>query len=435
MNIFIFVGPTVPLAEAEAILPHATFLPPVAQGDLATLLRYKPDVIGIIDGYFERVPAVWHKEILLALKQGIRVIGSASMGALRAAELASFGMEGIGEIFKWYHDGIIDGDDEVAIRHMPADFGYKPMSDAMVNIRKTLHAAQQQNLLSSAIHNQLIAIAKSTYYAERTYAQIWEQAQKEGLAVPPLENVQPIDLKKADGLALLHTLAQETTPSSFVAPNFDFNLSATFARLLDRDVWQKEASTPITHQTIINHARLELPDYHQLAQQANIHDLLLHLAKLMNIQLSEAEIKTGWKKFRQQYSLTDEATYQAWLQNNHLTDDEADELVRDWLMIRRVQHIQSLQKNKGMLRELRLNGRYTPLLQTTIQKETQFNEQDITQLAKQISRTELLSFWWQHQNKKGDPPAVRTFARQHHFPNEEVLWRELLKYYIYHYQK
>ena len=45
------------------------------------------EAIGIIDGYFERVPSVWHKEILWAMAEGIHVFGSASMGALRAAEL------------------------------------------------------------------------------------------------------------------------------------------------------------------------------------------------------------------------------------------------------------------------------------------------------------------------------------------------------------
>ena len=56
----------------------------------------RPVAIGLIDGYFERVPSVSHKEILWAMSQGIVVIGAASMGALRAAELAPFGMLGVG---------------------------------------------------------------------------------------------------------------------------------------------------------------------------------------------------------------------------------------------------------------------------------------------------------------------------------------------------
>ena len=45
---------------------------------------------------------------------GTQVFGAASMGALRAAELAPFGMIGVGAIFAAYRDGRLTGDDEVA---------------------------------------------------------------------------------------------------------------------------------------------------------------------------------------------------------------------------------------------------------------------------------------------------------------------------------
>jgi len=68
----------------------------------------RPRVIGIVDGYFERVPAVWHKEILWAMSRGVHVLGAASMGALRAAELHPFGMVGVGAIFEGFRDGELD---------------------------------------------------------------------------------------------------------------------------------------------------------------------------------------------------------------------------------------------------------------------------------------------------------------------------------------
>ena len=57
------------------------------------------DAILIVDGEFGQSLSVWHKEILHALHRGIRVVGASSMGALRAAELDRFGMEGVGEIY------------------------------------------------------------------------------------------------------------------------------------------------------------------------------------------------------------------------------------------------------------------------------------------------------------------------------------------------
>jgi len=101
MKPVIFAGPTI-AADAIRNRLDAEVLPPVAQGDVYRVARRRPPAIGIVDGYFEGVPSVWHKEILWAMEQGIPVFGSASMGALRAAELHDFGMIGVGAIFEAY---------------------------------------------------------------------------------------------------------------------------------------------------------------------------------------------------------------------------------------------------------------------------------------------------------------------------------------------
>src|SRR5215468_5667818 len=118
MSTFIFVGPTIGVGESAQHL-DATFLPPVSQGDVYRITSKGARAIGIIDGYFESVPAVWHKEILWAMSQGVHVFGSASMGACRAAELHAFGMIGVGHIFESFLRGDLEDDDEVAVAHCP----------------------------------------------------------------------------------------------------------------------------------------------------------------------------------------------------------------------------------------------------------------------------------------------------------------------------
>src|SRR6185295_3385107 len=104
MSIHIFCGPTLSAEEGCRVLT-AAFFPPASHGDIyrATLSPHPPRIIGVIDGAFRTVPAVRHKEILWAMTEGIHVFGAASMGALRASELADFGMIGVGEIFQRYH--------------------------------------------------------------------------------------------------------------------------------------------------------------------------------------------------------------------------------------------------------------------------------------------------------------------------------------------
>src|SRR5512139_3546591 len=116
MNVIVFLGPTLPGHDAARIL-DASYLPPAAHGDVLRATLAKPQMIAVIDGYFERVPDVWHKEILCAMARGIHVFRASSMGALRAAELAEFGMEGCGKIYEAFANGVLTDDDEVAVTH------------------------------------------------------------------------------------------------------------------------------------------------------------------------------------------------------------------------------------------------------------------------------------------------------------------------------
>lgn len=226
-NAFIFTGPTlsindIPLAnytrgEEKIILNNGnsiSFLPPVSEGDIFSIVDKTPDIIGIIDGYFENVPAVWHKEILYAMKKGIHVLGSSSMGALRAAELSAFGMEGIGEIYNSFASGEYGDDDEVTIAHGPAELGYPLTSEAMANIRRTVQAAFKAGVITHHDTEKLIKSGKSIFYKRRTYPQIIEGAKKIGLSEEASAHFSRwvsenhIDQKKKDGLALIEEVLE-----------------------------------------------------------------------------------------------------------------------------------------------------------------------------------------------------------------------------------
>ena len=75
--------------------------------------------IMLIDGEFHGHPSIWQRQIVDAIVEGAVVHGASSMGALRAAELHSLGMASHGRIFEWHRDGVIDGDDEVALTYGP----------------------------------------------------------------------------------------------------------------------------------------------------------------------------------------------------------------------------------------------------------------------------------------------------------------------------
>ena len=212
MRAIVFAGPTISAAEIEAGLPGALVLPPVAQGDVYRAALHKPNSIGIIDGYFQRVPAVWHKEILWAMSQGIHVFGAASMGALRAAELTAFGMVGVGMVFEDFLNRVLEDDDEVAILHAAEEHGYRASTEAMVNIRATFRKAAEAGVLSEASQMRMEKIAKRLFYGERTYDRILESAMQNGIRQSEIAAfaqwlpLGKVDVKRDDAMAMLQLM-------------------------------------------------------------------------------------------------------------------------------------------------------------------------------------------------------------------------------------
>jgi hypothetical protein len=176
MNVCIFLGPTVPVEKAAKVL-DAVYLPPAAQGDVYLAAVDGAEAIGIVDGYFQGAPSVWHKEILWAMSRGVHVFGSASMGALRAAELSVFGMQGVGRIFEAYRDGVITDDDEVAVVHGPEEICYRATTVPLVNIRATLASALEQELITAPAHRVLTDMARSLYYWDRSYGALVKKCE------------------------------------------------------------------------------------------------------------------------------------------------------------------------------------------------------------------------------------------------------------------
>jgi len=166
--IAVFLGPSLSQDRAAQILT-ANYYPPAQMGDVYRLMASGVQCIVLIDGVFHDQAPIWQRELLEAIDNGIQVIGASSMGALRAAELHTYGMNGIGTIFEWYRDHLIDGDDEVAMNHADASFGFRALSEPLVNMRYTLKQAVDEGVIVEEQCQNLIKYAKQMYYADRQY--------------------------------------------------------------------------------------------------------------------------------------------------------------------------------------------------------------------------------------------------------------------------
>lgn len=162
----VFLGPSLPVSEARAIL-DADYRAPAGQGDILRALADAPPAIGLIDGIFKNAPTVRHREILWAMGRGVPVFGASSMGALRAAELSAHGMIGVGLIYRWFRRYPLLPDDAVAVTHTPAELGARPLSAALVDIRRSLTAAHRAGALSPEAARALAGTATNTAFPDR----------------------------------------------------------------------------------------------------------------------------------------------------------------------------------------------------------------------------------------------------------------------------
>ena len=230
----VFLGPSLNKVSAKALAPRAIFLPPIRCGDILHALKLKPAAILIVDGYFERIPSVWHKEILYALAQGIHVYGAASMGALRAAELCHYGMIGIGEIFSSYQQQVLEDDDEVAVLHAAASEDYQVLTDALVNIRATLTHALKHGIITLSAATAVLTTAQNTHYKMRFFTKICTHS---GLPDPQLQNLLHfikqggyINLKAKDTQLALQML-QKPMPTTHQPSTIDMPKTLYFRAL------------------------------------------------------------------------------------------------------------------------------------------------------------------------------------------------------------
>ncbi|CAN7665412.1 TfuA-like protein [Neorhizobium tomejilense] len=220
----LFVGPSLPEAR-RFVADDITVRPPAMQGDVRRAVDEGARAIGLIDGAFEYVAPVWHKEILYGLSKGVAIFGAASMGALRAAECHAFGMTGIGEIFAAYASETRIDDADVALLHGPEELGYVAVTIPMVNVDATIAGCCTHGLIDVQEARRLKESARSLFFKVRSWnaivANCPEIASARANEVLRILRHNYVDQKRADAIALIDALRRAGTYSP--STHFEFN--------------------------------------------------------------------------------------------------------------------------------------------------------------------------------------------------------------------
>jgi hypothetical protein len=130
-------------------------------------------------------------------------------------------MSGVGAIYRAYRDGVLTGDDEVALIHAPERLGWAPMTVPMVEFRATLIAACRIGLIGTAAARRLRSAVHDLHYSRRDWPAIRQRCLSAGLAEPnTLERLEAlhVPLKRMDALACLDAARSAVEARPTAAP-------------------------------------------------------------------------------------------------------------------------------------------------------------------------------------------------------------------------
>jgi hypothetical protein len=444
LDIWVFAGPTLPPGHPARDGFDAHFVGPAAQGDVYMAARRQPWGIVIIDGYFERVPAVWHKEILWAMARGVHVFGGGSIGALRAVELQPFGMVGVGTVFEAYRSGELEGDDEVALIHAPADASYRPLSEALVNVRWTVAAAKRHGILSDSTRAALIGLAQDMFYAERTYSALLRTAAEAGLPPHELDSLADwlpsnrADQKQADAIELLsHVRAVRQAQPGPKQVSFAFRHTDAFDQLRRHtgDRLAEPGAAEAEIEPVLDELRLRGDrSYRRARQQALVRALALWILEAEGITVDAEALSLQVERFRRQHRLASGDDIASWLEGAGLGIDDLSRLLSDEARIDRVLSLVAGDLPLRLVEHLRLAGVYRTLCQRALDKRACLADHGCKQptLADAgINEEQLLAWYFGTRLGSAPPSDLEVYARLLDLADVDHLRRLLLAEYCY----
>ena len=355
MSIVVFAGPTIPAREIRARLDCAV-LPPAAVGDVLRATRGGARLVLLIDGVFERQLPVWHKEILWALSRGVHVWGAGSMGALRAAELHAFGMRGVGRIFEGYRDGAIEADDAVAVLHGPAEVGFAPVTEALVNIRATLDAAVAQGVLGADESAEACAAATRLNYRDRTWDRLAAGLGAKGEGLRAWLPAGRVDRKRLDALEALDQVARagDALARPFV-PAFAFAWTDPWDALFHGTGGSAQ------DEAVLDELRLNPERLAEVRRGALLRLLGRGECWARSAGPGPTELDEGRDALRARLGLWRGADLRRWRAEQDLDEAGFDELARDEALLARLARRGGGALDAAMLAELRAAGGYAAL--------------------------------------------------------------------------
>jgi hypothetical protein len=396
----------------------------VSEGAVYQLWQQRPQAIGIVDGSFNQARGVSHKEILWVMEQGVHVFGSAALGALRAVELANFGMRGVGWVYDAFSTKILDRDDEAAVAYSVSDQGYLTRSEAMVNIRRTLERARLAKIISATTCDILIVCGSEMPYRRRTWPGLLEAGRTAGSEPDELHHLSGwlpegrVDQQAHDAVAMLRTMRDflDSNPGR-LQPNWAMAHTTAWERLKHRVRDLPAMNSETSLDSLLDEIRLLGPGSFATARDRSLlRYFAADVAEREGLMLSPERLHDVIVSFRIENGLESGADFRKFLTDNDLTPDEfkrlitVEEKVR-WACERSAEH--ALEDLPG---DLRMRGQYARLAAKAGDKRRSDENNETDGIVD--SAAVAVRWYFEQRLEIGVPENLEEYARSAGFADE-----------------
>jgi hypothetical protein len=379
------------------------------------------------------------------MDQGIHVFGASSMGALRAAELAAFGMVGVGEIFEAYRDGVIEDDDEVAVVHGPPELGHMQISEAMVNIRATVRKATAAGVISPATAAALIESAKALFYKSRTYDRLLAAASARHLPADELTRLKAwlpknqVNQKRLDAIAMLQAIKQARAAALPPArPSYLFEHTILWDAVERQfgvsGVDDLAVAVAAPRNGIFDELRLDAALYEQLRRKATVRALSRRAAADQGDDPTAAELTEAVRSFRKRMGFRSADELEGWLCARDLSRDDfmrlmADEVRRQRLDVTHAAAIDDALADELAVADVRIHLQARADEKHAVLAARGVEQPTPTEIG--LSEVELIAWFVAESGRRPAAAEPGEIARQLGFLDKDDLLRAAAREYCY----
>jgi hypothetical protein len=317
--------------------------------------------------------------------------------------------------------------------------GFLAVSEAMVNIRRTLQDARSEAVVSRSTQKRLEEIAKSLSYPWRDYPEIIKRGGAEGLPENELSALSTwldhgrVDLKRKDALEMLvcmrDLLADDPAPKR-VTYAFEHTTMWEAATAAINTIKGASAGEPARsiEDWVLDEVRLDGMVYDDLRRAALLRLLARREAERRDVDVDASELKEFATSFRLGHALHRGRDLDQWLADRDLDRRDFEHLLKDEVLVNKLFEVLRGPMERCAIDQLRISGDYVQRVDRARAKRQVLLAADATRNGDEGGLGELNAIAWYFRNRLGAqlPNDVDAYAARLGFKEGTAFRRAVL---------